>query len=412
MKEPGEAHTAIGQGTSRPSNQLGLAEAIGMVRRGATDLTPVSGATHKFYRYPARFSPRFAEEAIKALSKPGEIVLDPFVGGGTCMVEGLIANRRVVGNDLNSLAVFLAGVKTSPLCNDEQRAIEIWASDVVPSLLFSRSLKGSSESAPDEQIRNMQIPRARAIKKILALALESLSNLPSSSAQAFVRCVLLNAGQWALNGKRHPVSATEFRERLVRSSREMLLAIESLRTKLPEGWHRPVLINGMASDLGSHPFFASGNRADLVVTSPPYPGIHILYHRWQIDGRKESPAPYWLAACRDGQGSAYYNMGDRRDLGAAHYFAGLLHSFVGIRQVMKPRAFVVQLVAFADPQRQLPRFLRVMQQAGFDEVRLDDAGIAGTHRRIWRDVPGRTWHAQSQGRTHSAREVVLVHRAG
>jgi hypothetical protein len=29
----------------------------------------------------------------------------------------------------------------------------------------------------------------------------------------------------------------------------------------------------------------------LVLTSPRYAGVHVLYHRWQVDGRKEAPLP-------------------------------------------------------------------------------------------------------------------------
>ena len=40
----------------------------------------------------------------------------------------------------------------------------------------------------------------------------------------------------------------------------------------------------------------------LVLTSPPYPGVHVLYHRWQVQGRRETPAPFWIvtAASLDG----------------------------------------------------------------------------------------------------------------
>jgi hypothetical protein len=38
----------------------------------------------------------------------------------------------------------------------------------------------------------------------------------------------------------------------------------------------------------------------LVLTSPPYPGVHVLYHRWQVDGRKETPLPFMIAGKLDG----------------------------------------------------------------------------------------------------------------
>lgn len=50
------------------------------------DKSNVTGYTHDFYNYPARFSPLFAREVISSLSKPGDLVIDPFMGGGTALV--------------------------------------------------------------------------------------------------------------------------------------------------------------------------------------------------------------------------------------------------------------------------------------------------------------------------------------
>src|SRR5690349_7795251 len=69
---------------------------------GARDRRPVSGLTHNFYRYPARFSPHFIAAAIKHFSNPGDLICDPYMGGGTAVVEAIAAGRRVIGNDLNS----------------------------------------------------------------------------------------------------------------------------------------------------------------------------------------------------------------------------------------------------------------------------------------------------------------------
>lgn len=62
----------------------------------------VMGAPHDFYRYPARFSPLFAREAIKTFTEHGDFVLDPFCGGGTTLVEALSLGRRAAGMDVSS----------------------------------------------------------------------------------------------------------------------------------------------------------------------------------------------------------------------------------------------------------------------------------------------------------------------
>lgn len=169
----------------------------------------------------------------------------------------------------------------------------------------------------------------------------------------------------------------------------------------------PVLINGSAEHLPSSKHFGNGQIVDLVVTSPPYPGVHILYHRWQVDGRRETPAPYWIANCLDGRGNAYYNFDDCRHEQQDDYFSTSLRTLRGVHAVMRRGAVIVQMIAFSDPKRQLPRYLETMEIAGFCEVRLSTT----QHRRIWRNVPGRSWHADLKGAISSAREVVLVHRA-
>ena len=88
-----------------------FAAGVAQVRRAALDQEPISGLTHQFYRYPARFSPGFVRAAIEAFSLPGDVVLDPYMGGGTTIVEAYVAGRRSIGNDLNSLAVFVAAAK-------------------------------------------------------------------------------------------------------------------------------------------------------------------------------------------------------------------------------------------------------------------------------------------------------------
>src|SRR5437879_6228204 len=80
---------------------------------------PVSGYTHNFYRYPARFSPLFVREVIRQYSQPGQVVFDPFMGGGTAIVEALAMGRNAIGVDLNSLAHFVTTVKTTPMSNHD-----------------------------------------------------------------------------------------------------------------------------------------------------------------------------------------------------------------------------------------------------------------------------------------------------
>ena len=67
--------------------------------------------THGFHTYPARMHPRLAARLVASLSHPGETIVDPFCGGGTVLVEAMVAGRRTYGIDLNPVAVRLARVR-------------------------------------------------------------------------------------------------------------------------------------------------------------------------------------------------------------------------------------------------------------------------------------------------------------
>jgi hypothetical protein len=88
---------------------------------------------HGFHSYPARMHPATASRLVRGLSAEGATVLDPFCGSGTVLVEGMIAGRRMIGTDLNPLAVRLAGLKTSPRTATERDLLVAMASPRSPT---------------------------------------------------------------------------------------------------------------------------------------------------------------------------------------------------------------------------------------------------------------------------------------
>ena len=101
---------------------------------GARDAAPVAGLTHGFYKYPARFSPSFVHAAIEAFTEPGDLVLDPHVGGGTTLVEAIAAGRHAIGVDISELAEFVATEKTTIYTDAEFDKLDVWSKRVPSSI--------------------------------------------------------------------------------------------------------------------------------------------------------------------------------------------------------------------------------------------------------------------------------------
>lgn len=73
--------------------------------------------THCMHTYPAMMIPQVARRLIHLYGKNAKILLDPFMGSGTSLVEASLTPniKEAYGFDLNPLAVLIAKVKTTPL---------------------------------------------------------------------------------------------------------------------------------------------------------------------------------------------------------------------------------------------------------------------------------------------------------
>lgn len=366
----------------------------------------ISGFTHACYRYPAAAPPPLIRELIKELTQPGDTVLDPFIGGGTTAVEALAHGRRIVGFDINPLALAVTRAKTTPLSAKQRDALVAWAGHPHP---FERtSERGASRM--DRRLRNLP-PHLAAFA---GPAVQSLRFLPAGPARSAARLALLSAFRWAVEVTERSVSPTVIWERVERELNRLVGGLSSLiesaaASGLPASRLRAarvVRVGDAASSAGI--LLASGrsSSARLVLTSPPYPSVHVLYHRWQVDGRRETPAPYYLARANDGPGLSYFTLGGRSQVGEQSYFLRLQEIYSAIRPLITSDALVVQLVGFARPDDQLPRFLTAMSNAGYSEVSPTSLGWGQVPRR---QVANRRWFAR--GRSFSAaEEVLLVHR--
>jgi DNA modification methylase len=369
----------------------------------------VTGSTHDFYRYPARFSPPFARAAIDLFTEPGDTVLDPFVGGSTSLVEAMASGRNAVGLDISQLAVFLARVKTTLLPKTDLETVQDWAIETSSLLSPFQPVKRHS----DWQEAGYQKHVPWRLRKAAEQAINAAERLPQR-LRPLARCIVLRTIQWAVDCKKHFPSMPTVRQQFMDFAVIATDGLEELgqrvlvsgRKATVEVFNEPVeSITAVASTLLKTP-------AKLVITSPPYPGVHVLYHRWQIRGGKESPAPFWIADCLDGQGNAFYTFGDRRkQTHEEEYFGRLQRAFTEVRKVVAAGAVVVQLVGFAKPQVHLTCYLKAMREGGFEEYDFEDECHRLSQRAFWRSVPHRKWYTWLRPEAKQAAEILLVHRA-
>lgn len=378
---------------------------------GARSTEPVRGLTHGFYKYPARFSPTFVRSAINAFTNRGDLVLDPHVGGGTTLVEALALGRDAIGVDISALAEFVSRVKSTVFSDAELDQLASWAELVPDCIDIHKPSTELSEYAELGYYKHLKHPSRWRLRKAIEQAMASAICLATPRLESFGRCAVLRAAQWALDGRSKQPTFGEFRAFLKTATLDMVKGARALRTAVMSNGPRPIIevIKRSAAGLEDDARMEDWRSPRLVITSPPYPGVHVLYHRWQVDGRKESPLPFMIANRLDGAGSSYYTMGDRKYPGLRTYFERVQATMSSVAELADHNTVIVQMLAFSEPKWQLPRYLETMQAAGLTEsflptLKEQDDG------RLWRDVPGRRWYSDQRGDTPSSQEVVLIHR--
>ncbi len=378
----------------------------------ARDMSRVSGYTHNFYKYPARFSPKFVRAAIETFTLPGDMVFDPFMGGGTTLVEALALGRSALGTDISSLAGFIAEAKTTLYTETELEKLSQWIKDLERGINMHHTGVHFADYADMGYYRHLNKGSTWRLRKAIEQAIGTAVELCNKKLEMFARCAVLRTAQWALDARKKLPSVTAFRDALADYGKQMIDGARELRQAVElHGPLRPQItcLHRPIAGAETDPEILRRPKPRLVLTSPPYPGIHMLYHRWQVDGRKESPAPFWIANKLDGAGSSYYTMGDRKAAELWTYFAQLQEALKSVLAICDTNTTIIQVIAFSEPSWQLPRYLEVNRAAGLQELHpplLEDERDG----RLWRQVPNRRWHSDQRGETPASQEVVLFFR--
>ena len=79
--------------------------------------------THGLHRFAAKYVPQVPAWAFDSFGSRDSVVLDPFMGSGTTLVEGILRGGTSIGVDIDPLARFIARAKVTPV--DHERIAEL-----------------------------------------------------------------------------------------------------------------------------------------------------------------------------------------------------------------------------------------------------------------------------------------------
>ncbi len=248
---------------------------------------PRAGGRHALHGYPAKFIPELPRALIEALTAEGDLVVDPFCGGGTTGVEAARAGRRFYGIDANPFAVLLAHVKLGSLTPDDGTALTEHIENLNRGLTPRPNAWG-----PD--IPNVEKwYDAQVYEDLKAIRFEAAS-LPGTSSRVAMLALSATAAKLSFQESETryfskpcqvPVGTA-----LAHYVRELQRMLALLLLDAPLAMDAQAVV-GDARAEESFAELQAGSVA-AVITSPPYPNAYDyhLYHRFRLFWLGDGPS--------------------------------------------------------------------------------------------------------------------------
>ena len=230
---------------------------------------------HRLHPYLGKFVPQLVEAFLGRYARPGQLVWDPFAGSGTTLVEANAFGARAAGCDLSAFNCLLTRVKTAAY--DAGALLE----DVMRLAVPAGRPAGVVDSP---YLERWFTPQALADllsfrERIAATAYPDLWRVVLSRAARSAR----RARHDDLDFPKEPVTAEYFCHKHRRVCRPVAGADKFLRRYVRDAVQRVQEFGDVRTDAdvtvihGDARYIDPPGPVDLVLTSPPYPGL-IDYH--------------------------------------------------------------------------------------------------------------------------------------
>lgn len=225
--------------------------------------------THGYHRYPAKFIPQIVSRLAEKYTNEGDLIVDPFGGCGTTLVESKVMGRPSVGVDINPVAVLITKAKITPI--DPQKIEKAFA--ILKAKLDTYS-KDTKVKAPEhERIDYWFKPEE---KRKLAFIFTEISKLKDQDIRDFFYCgfsnILKNCSIWLQKSNKPtrdqnkkpsdpiPTFYKQIKMMMRGNSRFYELSNEKKHLEIPSQVY--------CTDARTIP--VENNSVSLIVTSPPY----------------------------------------------------------------------------------------------------------------------------------------------
>ena len=225
--------------------------------------------THGYHRYPAKFIPQIVSQLVEKYTKEGDLVVDPFGGCGTTLVESRVMRRPSIGVDINPVAVLMTKAKKTPIepAKIEEKFLKL--KEKINSFNKSTKVKTFEHERIDYWFKPEE-------KRKLAFLFSEISEIQNQDVRDFFYCgfsnILKNCSIWLQKSNK---PTRDFNKRpadpfmaFFRQVKAMMRGNADFFNLSQEKGFLNIPCKVYCTDARKIP--TKPNSVSLIVTSPPY----------------------------------------------------------------------------------------------------------------------------------------------
>jgi hypothetical protein len=382
--------------------------------------------THDFHKFAGKFIPHIPRWAIKKLlpRRGAKMVLDPFTGSGTTLVEAMLDGHVGYGVDVDPLARLITKVKTTVIAEDRLRSIgrvvtrkldSLQAGSFMPEIPTLKHWFTSNAirdlSAIYETVEEFRDDTAAydLLTICFSAIIRRVSNADNQTMKTYV----------SHTHKKRPEAAKPL---FLRTVAEYSARLAKFQHMVPKGGRALVLDDANAKTLDHYWTTKKLPLVDLAIGSPPYiKSVDYIYnqmvelfwigHRWNLEtqplqneykshyigndrnkGRSGPPPELTGMPIVDVYLERIFERDPKLARVACNYFRDMSAHFSAVRKVLRPESRYVMVIGdstlagVAVPTHSL--LISCAKEAGFEVLGIFGYEIRNKHMRFPRQGRG------------------------
>lgn len=256
------------------------------------EIPSTSYSTHGIHSYTAKIIPQIPRYFIEKYSKKNDIILDPFCGSGTILLESLLTSRNAIGIDINPLATLISQVKTTNLDLKElesaiilikkevHRTIKTPKRITFPNIDYWFSTESQYElNVIISVLRKNQTKFSQQINNFLLVCFSSVIRKSSYADTRMAKTYKSKKVLQKILKGWFPQPIQYFEEALDKN----FLKFQSFKTHLSSKNYYVKLFEGDARQTSSIIKQNGIEEVDLVITSPPYINAQDYFRSYKLE---------------------------------------------------------------------------------------------------------------------------------